>query len=48
MANRPDVIIRNRKQKAYILIDVAIPADRNAAQKESRKCSEKQKSHTKK
>jgi hypothetical protein len=29
MANRPDVIIKNRKDKMCILIGVAIPADRN-------------------
>jgi len=28
-ANRPDIIIKNRKEKTCTLIDVAIPADRN-------------------
>jgi hypothetical protein len=32
-ANRPDTIINNKKQKTCTLIDVAIPADRNAVQK---------------
>ena len=34
-ANRPDVIIKNKKQKICTLIDVAIPADRNVVQKEA-------------
>jgi len=36
-ANRPDVIIKNNKEKTCILIDVAIPADRNVVQKEAEK-----------
>ena len=36
-ANRPDVIIKNKKEKTCTLIDVAIPADRNVAQKEEEK-----------
>ena len=36
-ANRPDIIIKNKKEKACTLIDVAIPADRNAVQKEAKK-----------
>ena len=36
-ANRPDIIIKNKKEKAYTLIDVAIPANRNAVQKEAEK-----------
>jgi hypothetical protein len=35
--NRPDIIIRNKKEKTCILIDVAIPADRNVTQKEAEK-----------
>jgi hypothetical protein len=35
-ANRPD-IIKNKKEKTCILIDVAIPADRNVTQKEAQK-----------
>jgi hypothetical protein len=31
----PDIIIKNMKDKICLLIDVAIPADRNAIQKES-------------
>jgi len=34
-ANRPDIIIKNKKEKTCPLIDVAIPADRNVVQKES-------------
>jgi len=36
-ANRPDVIIKNKKEKTCTLIDVAIPADRNVVQKEAEK-----------
>ena len=36
-ANRPDIIIRNKKEKTCTLIDVAIPADRNVVQKEAEK-----------
>jgi len=34
-ANRPDIIIENKKEKTCTLIDVAIPADRNVVQKEA-------------
>jgi hypothetical protein len=34
-ANRTDIIIKNKKEKTYILIDVAISADRNVVQKEA-------------
>jgi hypothetical protein len=33
-ANRPDIIIKNQKEKICTLIDVVIPADRNVVQKE--------------
>ena len=36
-ANRPDIIIKNNKEKTCTLIDVAIPADRNVVQKEMEK-----------
>jgi len=36
-ANRPDIIIKNKKEKRCTLIDVAIPAERNAVQKEAEK-----------
>jgi hypothetical protein len=36
-ANRPDIIIKNQKEKTCTLTDVAIPADRNAVQKEAEK-----------
>jgi len=35
--NRPDIIIKNKKEKTYILIDVAIPAHKNVVQKEVEK-----------
>jgi len=34
-ANRPEVIIKNKKEKKCILIDVAVPSDRNVVQKEA-------------
>jgi hypothetical protein len=37
LANRPDIIIKNMKDKICLLIDVAIPSDRNIIQKESEK-----------
>ena len=36
-ANRPDIIIRNKKEKTYTLIDVATPADRNVVQKKRKR-----------
>ena len=36
-ANRPDMIIKHKKEKTCTLIDVAIPADRNVVQKEAEK-----------
>jgi hypothetical protein len=36
-ANKPDIIIKNKKEKTCILIDVAIPVDRNVTQKEAEK-----------
>jgi len=36
-ANRPDIIIKNEKEKTCTLIDVAIPADRNVVHKEAEK-----------
>ena len=36
-ANRPDIIIKNKKETTCTLIDVAIPADRNVVQKEAEK-----------
>jgi len=35
LANRPDIIINNRTAKSCLLIDVAVPSDRNMMQKES-------------
>ena len=35
--NRPDIIIKNKREKTCTLIDVAIPADRNSVQKEAEK-----------
>ena len=33
--NRPDIIIKNKKEKTCTLIDVAIPAEGNVVQKEA-------------
>jgi len=35
--NRPDIIIKNKKEKTCTLTDVAIPADRTVVQKEAEK-----------
>ena len=35
MANRTDIIIKNKQEKTFILIDMAIPADRNVTQNEA-------------
>ena len=34
-ASRPDIIIKNKKEKICTLIDVVIPADRNVVQEEA-------------
>jgi len=34
---RPDIIIKNKKEKTCTLTDVAIPADRNVGEKEVEK-----------
>jgi len=36
-ANRPDIKIKNKKEKTRKLIDVVIPTDRNVVQKEAEK-----------
>ena len=36
-ANRPYIIIKNKKEKTCTLIDVAVPADRNVVQQEVEK-----------
>ena len=36
-ANRPDIIIKNKKEKICILIDVAIPANRNVVQRKRKR-----------
>jgi hypothetical protein len=36
-ANRPDIIIKNNKEKTCTLTDVAIPVDRTVVQKEAEK-----------
>ena len=35
MANSPDIIIKNEKEKTSIMINVEIPAERNVSQKEA-------------
>jgi hypothetical protein len=37
LANRPDIIIKNKQDKTCLLVDVAIPSDNNAIQKEAEK-----------
>jgi hypothetical protein len=37
IANRPDIIKKNKKEETITLINVAIPADRNVVQKEAEK-----------
>jgi hypothetical protein len=36
-ANRPDIIIKNKKVKTCMLVNVAIPTDRNVTPKEAEK-----------
>jgi hypothetical protein len=36
-ANKPDIIVKNKKEKTCILIDVAIPVDRNITQKKHKR-----------
>ncbi|KAL1446281.1 hypothetical protein WDU94_005480, partial [Cyamophila willieti] len=36
-ANKPDIIVRDRKEKICLIIDVAIPADMNVEKKEAEK-----------
>jgi hypothetical protein len=35
LVNRPDIIVKNKKDKTCLLIDVAIPSDKNVIQKEA-------------
>jgi hypothetical protein len=37
LANRPDIIIKNKKDKTCLLFDVAIPSDKNVIQKQAEK-----------
>jgi hypothetical protein len=37
LGNRPDIIIKNKKDKICLLLDVAIPSDRNVVNKEAEK-----------
>jgi hypothetical protein len=37
LANRPNIIIKNKEDKTCLLIDVAIPSDKNVIQKEAEK-----------
>jgi hypothetical protein len=37
MANRPDIVVKHKKDKTCLLINVAIPADKNVIQKEVEK-----------
>jgi hypothetical protein len=37
LTNRPDIIFKNKKDKTCLLIDVAIPSNKNVIQKEAEK-----------
>jgi hypothetical protein len=37
LTNRPDIIIKNKKDRIFLLVDVVIPSDRNVIRKESEK-----------
>jgi CRISPR/Cas system type I-B associated protein Csh2 (Cas7 group RAMP superfamily) len=37
LANRPDIIIKNKKDETYLLTDIAITLDKNVIQKEAEK-----------
>jgi hypothetical protein len=37
LANRPDIIVKNKKDKTCLVIDVAIPSDKNVIRKEAEK-----------
>jgi hypothetical protein len=37
LANRPDLIVKNKKDKTCLFIDVAIPSEKNVIQKEAGK-----------
>ena len=39
LANRPDVVIHDRKSKTCMLIDASVPDDKNIALKEAEKIS---------
>jgi hypothetical protein len=37
LANRPDIILKNKKERTYLLTGVAIPTDGNVIKKEAEK-----------
>jgi len=37
MENRPGIIIKNKQGETYMLVDMAVPADKNVTQKEREK-----------
>jgi hypothetical protein len=37
LANWPDTIVKNKKDRTYLLIDVAIPSEKNVIQKRTEK-----------
>jgi hypothetical protein len=37
LANRPDILVKNKKEKPYLLIGVAIPSNKNVIHKEAEK-----------
>jgi len=38
-ANRSDIVVKNKKEKSCLLIDMAIPTDRNTSEKVTEKLS---------
>ena len=38
-AKRPDIVVKNKKEKSCLLIDMAIPTDRNTSVKVTEKLS---------
>jgi hypothetical protein len=37
LANRPDIFVKNKKDRTCLLVDVAVPSDKNVIQKEVEK-----------
>ena len=37
-ANRPDIVIKDKKENKCIFIDMSVPSERNVANKETENC----------